>query len=257
MSASDAARTGMLFQQRNVETISNNIVNANTVGFKRATVRFGDVFTRVRDLFDAASGAPGNLADSEGILITGIDRVMLQGGLEPTAGPTDLAIVGEGFFEVALPDGTSAYTRDGSFQVDADGRLVTSHGLPLQPEVIAPAGTTELAIGQDGTLTAIVGGQQQVLGQMELTVFTNPAGLLAYGENLFLPSENSGEARPGVVGTEGRGFVTAGALEASNVELSEEMTALIVAQRSYQMSLSAYQTANDMDRQARELAGRS
>jgi flagellar basal-body rod protein FlgG len=257
MSATDAARTGMIFQQRNVETIANNLANANTAGFKRSAVRFGDLLTHVRDLFDVADGAAGNLADSEGVLLTGTDRYMLQGSIQPTERPTDFAIAGEGFFAITLNDGSTAYTRDGSFRVDGEGRLVTAQGFVVQPGITVPAGTAFIEVAADGTLTATnAASETQAIGQLQLALFTNPAGLSSIGHNLLAPSENSGEAVLGAPSEGGRGVVGSGALEASNVDVGQEMTALIVAQRSYQMSLSAYQTASEMDRLARELAVR-
>lgn len=258
MSASDAARTGMLFQQRNVEVIANNIANANTTAYKKSSVRFEDIFTRAFDLFDAAAGATGNLADSEGVLLSSIDRYHTQGDILPSGGAADLAISGAGFFAVTLPDGATAYTRDGSFHLDGERRLVTAEGYLLQPEIIFPDGASQLAISPGGEVTAVFAdGTAQSLGTMELTLFANPGGLLAIGENLYTPSENSGEPEAGLAGTGGRGVVGAGFLEGSNVELAEEMTSLMLAQRSYQMNLNAFQTATEMDRLARELAGRS
>jgi flagellar basal-body rod protein FlgG len=257
MSASDAARTGMIFQQRNVETIANNIANASTAGFKRSAVRFGDLLTAARDVFDAGAGAVSNLADSEGVMLVGIDRVMLQGDVLPSDQVTDLAIAGEGFFEVALPDGSPAYTRDGSFRVDGAGRLTTAQGFLLQPVIVIPAGTRRLDIGRDGTVRAVLADGEQALGKLQLTAFANPAGLSAASGNLLVPSENSGPAEAGDPGAGGRGIVIAGALEGSNVDTGQEMTELIVAQRSYQMNLNAFQTASEMDRLARELTGRS
>lgn len=258
MSASDASRTGMLFQQRNVEVIANNIANANTTAYKKSSVRFEDIFTRTFDLFDAAAGATGNIADSEGVLLSSIDRYHTQGNILPSEGPADLAISGSGYFAVTMPDGSTAYTRDGSFHLDGQRRLVTAEGYLLQPETTFPEGASQLAISPEGQLTAVFAdGTTQSLGAMELTLFANPNGLLSIGENLFTPSENSGDPEAGVAGTGGRGVVGAGFLEGSNVELAEEMTSLMLAQRSYQMNLHAFQTATDMDRQARDLAGRS
>ncbi len=251
----EAARSGMLLQQQNVDVIASNIANVNTVGYKRLAVHFLDVLTDTRDLLDPVD-VPTNVADSAGIIIGAIDREMSQGSVQPGAYMTDLAIVGEGFFQVRRPDGAVAYTRDGSFRVDGEGRLVTASGYALEPEMRVPAGTAQITVSPEGVVSAYVGGVPEEIGTIETALFTNPAGLLSIGGNLFLPSENSGDPQVAAAGVDGHGIVAAGMLEQSNVEAAGEMTGLILAQRAYQMSLSAYQTASDMARQARELAGR-
>ena len=248
------AASGMTGQQFNIDTISNNLANVNTTGFKQNRADFEDLLYQT----DRTAGTP---ATEETVIPTGIQvghgvkpaatqKIFTQGALQSTGNVSDVAIEGEGFFRVLQYDGTYAYTRDGSFKIDSNGQLVTSNGYKVLPEIILPEGFVHdsLAISQDGRVTVKVGGSDEPIevGQLELYRFVNPAGLEAIGDNLLKVTNGSGEAIAGRPGFDGMGKVLQNFLEMSNVSVVKEMVNMIVAQRAYELNSKAIQTSDSM-----------
>jgi flagellar basal-body rod protein FlgG len=246
------AGTGMQAQQLNLDTIANNLANVNTSGFKRTRIDFQDlIYQTLRPAGASASeGAqlPTGLQVGMGTRPAATQKIFLQGDFQQTENPLDLVIEGEGFFQVTRPDGTLAYTRSGAFKKDSTGRVVTSEGLILQPEITIPQNAQEISIGSDGTVSVILAGgaAPQQIGTLELARFINPAGLLATGRNLFAPTGASGDPITGQPGLNGFGTLAQGFLEMSNVKVVEEMVNLIIAQRAYEVNSKAVQTADEM-----------
>ena len=253
------AATGMLAQQLNVDTIANNLANVNTTGFKRSKIEFQDLLYQTvrRAGISSMQGAevPVELQIGYGVRPVATQRIFSQGDITQTNNALDLSIEGDGFFQIMRPDGTVCYTRDGAFKLSADGQIVTSDGFALEPEFTFPDGTTEIHITRDGVVSVLVVGENmaQEVGQIELAKFINPAGLKALGRNLFAVTGASGDPLIGVPGTEGLGMLSQGFLELSNVEVVEEMVNMIIAQRAYEISAKAVQTAEDMSSMANNL----
>jgi flagellar basal-body rod protein FlgG len=247
--------TGMQAQQLNVETIANNIANANTVGFKKARVGFTDLMVREgmrvaqpgAEELRAGALAPAGMT-SAGVGIASVAKVFEQGDLKKTDAPLDIAIQGDGFLEVSMADGFSAYTRGGSLKVNKDGLLVMPSGNPLKPEIRIPDNAQTITIAADGTVSVRAGNQATavVAGQLQLVRFTNPAGLLANGDNLYRATDSSGEAITARAGEDGTGTIAQGSLESSNVKMVDEMVNLMLAQRAYESSLKVVQAADEM-----------
>lgn len=246
------AGTGMSAQQMNIDNISNNLANVNTAGFKKSRLEF-------QDLLYQTIRAAGSSSYQGGVLPTGLQvghgvrsaassKIFTQGDFQQTDGDLDLIIEGSGFFQVQQPDGTTAYTRNGAFNMDAEGRIVNSEGYLLVPEITIPEGTTEISVGSDGVVSVKISGQtdMQEVGTIELAVFTNQAGLESLGKNLYRNTEASGEAIVVTAGTEGAGTLAQGYLEMSNVKLVEEMVNMIVAQRAYEVNSKAIQASDEM-----------
>lgn len=258
-SALDAARSGMLRNQAFIDTVANNLANVNTTGYKRQKVYFQDVLTTEDFLrLVAATNPEAVQATTAGVELGGIERIFAPGALMLTGNPLDIAITGEGFFQVLLPDGTVAYTRDGTFNRDADGRVVTTNGHLLLSQtgpITLPANTARVAVGRDGAVVVELddGSPPFTLATIQLARFTNPEGLVSAGQNLFLVSENSGPPILGQPGANGFGQTVGGALELSNVDVGEELTNMILAQRAFQFNLRAYQTTEEMLRQANDM----
>lgn len=270
-SALDAALSGMLEQQRNIELIANNLSNVNTTGYKRASVHFQDVLNTAEILAALRGQLPaGQTADSSaGVQSTSVRRSFAQGTLVPTERSLDFAVAGDGFFRLRQADGTFAYARDGSFQQGVDGRITSTHGYFLDPPMQLPAVFSDLRLEADGTVTvrrpfteAEVAalkpgdprdGVREQVGRIQLFRFPNPGGLTSAGQNLYHESAESQAAIEGAPGVEGMGLVRSGWLEASNVDVAEEMTALTLASRTYQLNLTAYRTIDEMLRQAGQL----
>ncbi len=246
------AASGMSAQQMNVDNIANNLANVNTTGFKKAKLEFQDVlYQNVRRAGVASAvGAqvPTGLAIGYGTRPSATVREFTTGDLSQTGNPLDLAISGDGFFQVQRPDGTTAYTRDGAFKISADGRVVTSDGYFLLPEITIPEDAVSVAVGQDGIVEVIQFGQDTPtqIGQLELARFINPAGLTGIGKNLMTPTSASGTATTNTPGLGGNGTIDQGYLEMSNVSVVDEMVNMIVAQRAYEINSKAIQTADDM-----------
>jgi flagellar basal-body rod protein FlgG len=247
-----AAKTGLEAQQTRMAVTANNLANVNTTGFKRGRVAFEDLmYQNVRQV--GATGAqdtllPTGINIGTGSRVVATEKMFTQGSMQITNNQLDVAINGRGFFQVALPDGTTAYTRDGSFKVNAQGELVTSAGYRLQPTVSISEGAVSVTVGTDGAVSVQLAGQANPnqVGTLQLADFVNPAGLQARGENLFLESAASGPAQAGTAGVNGLGVLQQGALEASNVNVVEELVSMIETQRAYEMNSKAISTTDKM-----------
>ena len=245
------AKTGLDAQQTRMSVISNNLANVNTTGFKRDRASFEDMlYQKLRQpgaQNTTTEQAPTGLMLGTGVRIVSTEKTHVQGSLVSTKNALDLAIQGEGFFQIAQTDGTIAYTRDGSFKLSATGQLVTSNGSVLQPPVTVPANVTSISIGQDGTVSVEnPGGGTQTIGQIQTARFVNPAGLQAIGQNLLRETPASGAATVGAPGQTGAGQLMQGALEASNVNVVEEMVNMIETQRAYEVNSKAISAVDGM-----------
>lgn len=246
------ASTGMAAQQMNVDNIANNLANVNTTGFKRAKLEFQDVMYQSLRQSGVTSGAgstvPTSLDVGYGTRPIATTRQFAVGEFQQTGNPLDMAIDGDGFFQVSMPDGTLAYTRDGSFKLNGEGRIATSDGFFLSPEISIPEDATAISVSFDGTLSVLQAGSNDPveLGQIELARFINPAGLSAIGHNLYQETPASGDALVGVATESGLGQIQQGYLELSNVDVVNEMVNMIVAQRAYEINSKVIQTADDM-----------
>lgn len=247
------AATGMTAQQINVDTIAHNLANVNTSAFKRSRAEFADLLYQIQRL-------PGTNASNVGVFPVGVQigagvrpmtvaKEWMQGNMRQTNNELDLAIDGSGLFQVARPDGTIMYTRNGSFKRDNVGNLVTGDGDQLTPVITIPSGALKIDIGQDGTVSVLLPGVTQAsqVGQIQLVRFDNPSGLVSMGNNLFLDSFASGPALQGTGGfSTGFGVIQQGFLESSNVNLAEEMVNMIIAQRSYEINSKTIQASDEM-----------
>lgn len=257
-----ALRTGALgmhAQQQGVDNIANNLANANTIGYKRSTIVFNDLLyqsvSAPGEGESSGAAAPAMLQMGHGASAVATVRNFIQGSLSNTQNPLDLAINGNGFFQVSRPDGTVAYTRDGTFTLSADGMIVNQSGLPVEPEITIPPDTTQIQISQDGIVSALIAGDTTPveLGQIELVKFNNNAGLRSIGGNLYEESTASGEPIISTPGEEGLGLIRQGFVEASNVEVVQEMVNLITAQRAYEVNSKVVTTADQMLSQASQI----
>ena len=255
MRAMNIAATGMHAQQLNVEVISHNIANINTTSYKRQRTKFQDLlYENVRrpgaPSTDTGTLVPAGIQIGLGVKTAAVYRIGDQGSLQVTQSPLDLAIEGDGFFQIDLPDGTTGYTRAGSFQLNAEGQVVTADGFLLQPGITIDPQATDIAVNASGEVLIKLPGQVEdtVAGQITLAGFANPAGLEAIGGNLFLQTAASGDANVTAPGTVGLGTVRQGFLEASNVNVVAELTTMITAQRAYEMNSKVIQTTDEMYR---------
>jgi flagellar basal-body rod protein FlgG len=246
------AKTGLEAQQTRMTVVSQNLANVNTTGYKRQRAMFEDLLyqnvVQSGGMTSQQTEAPTGLNIGTGVRVVSTDRQFTQGNIITTGNQLDLAINGRGFFEILLPDGSQAYTRDGTFQINADGELVTSSGYTLQPAITIPAGATSVTIGLDGVVSAVPPGQSDAVqvGTLQLTDFVNPAGLQPRGENLFGETQASGPPEPGTPGLNGLGSLMQGSLETSNVNVVEELVSMIETQRAYEMNSRAIETADQM-----------
>jgi flagellar basal-body rod protein FlgG len=246
------AKTGLDAQQTRMSLISNNLANVNTTGYKRGRASFQDLmYQTVRQPGAQTSQqtqSPSGLMVGTGTQVVSTEKLFTQGNLLQTNNPFDLAINGRGFFEVQLPDGSAAYTRDGSFQVDSQGQLVTASGYPLQPGINIPPNAQSVTIGSDGTVSVQLAGESapQQVGSVTVADFINPAGLQAKGENLFAETASSGAPQTGAPGQSGLGLLIQGSLESSNVNVVEELVNMIETQRAYEMNSKAISTTDQM-----------
>jgi flagellar basal-body rod protein FlgG len=243
----------MMAQELNVQVISNNIANMRTTGYKRQRVEFQDLLYEHVSRVGSQTAANGNILPvgidlGGGVKTVGTPRLMTQGTLSQTGSALDLAIRGDGFFKIQLPDGTYAYTRDGSFQMDAQGRIVTAQGNVVSPGITIPSNASGLSINAQGQVSVTTQGSttQTVLGQMQLTRFVNQSGLLAIGDNMFQESPASGTPQDGLPNTDGAGDLQQGNLEQANVEAVTEISDLIAAQRAYEMNSKVITAADQM-----------
>ncbi|MFQ5572228.1 MAG: flagellar basal-body rod protein FlgG [Rhodothermales bacterium] len=257
--ALNTAALGMSAQQTGVDNIANNLANANTNGYKRSTVVFQDLLYQTVQA--AGQGEAGGAADPASLQVgmgaaaIATMRNFSQGGLSETGNPLDFAINGSGFLQIRRPDGTIAYTRDGTFTLSADGNVVTQTGLQLEPDLEIPPEAVEIHVGQDGLVSVRLQGEPDMveLGQLELARFSNPAGLNPIGGNLFEQSEASGEPTIGTPGQEGLGLILQGYVETSNVDVVKEMVDLIAAQRAYEINSKMVTTSEEMLQTANNL----
>jgi flagellar basal-body rod protein FlgG len=253
MRAMNIAATGMMAQQTNVEVIANNIANQSTTGYKRQRAEFQDLLYQTERRGGATSSDAGTIVPigvqiGIGVKTAAVNRINIQGNLIQTGNPLDLAIQGRGFFQILQPDGTTAYTRDGSFALSPTGEIVTADGFVVQPGISIPQNTVAIAINSSGQVQAQVAGQvnPQTVGQLQLANFPNEAGLEALGNNLLLETPASGQATTGNPGSTGIGTLNQGLLETSNVDIVSEITSLITAQRAYEMNSKVIQTTDQM-----------
>jgi flagellar basal-body rod protein FlgG len=245
MRALTTAGTGMVAQQFNLDTISNNLANVNTTGYKHQRAEFEDLMYQT---YKGSSQNSGAVQVGLGTAFAATGSDFSEGALQPTTNPLDMAIVGNGFFQVQKPDGSVAYTRDGSFKQDANGQLVTSAGYPLDPPITIPTNATSVTVSPTGVVSASIPGQAeaQEVGQIQIALFSNPAGLTRLGENLYQAGGASGDAQLNNPGSTGTGEIKSGYLEGSNVQVVDEMVKMIMAQRAYEINSKAIQTSDEM-----------
>lgn len=246
------AKTGLESQQMQMDVIANNLANVSTNGFKRSRAVFEDLlYQNIRQPGAQATtqnNLPSGMQVGTGVRPVATERLHTQGGLQRTDNSRDLAISGDGFFQVLMPDGTTAFSRDGSFQVDQNGQLVTAGGYPVEPAVVIPENALSVSISQDGIVSVTQPGDNQVqqVGQLTLSMFVNPAGLQSIGENLYLETTASGTRNESIPGMNGAGRLYQGYVETSNVNVVEEMVSMIQTQRAYEINSNAVQTSDEM-----------
>lgn len=246
------SKTGLDAQQTRMDVIANNLANVSTNGFKRMRPVFEDLLYQTLRQPGAQSSEltrlPSGLQIGTGVRPVASENILLQGNLQQTGNSRDVAIQGEGFFQVLLPDGTLAYTRDGAFQSDMEGQLVTSSGFPLQPSIIIPPNTLSITIARDGTVSTLIPGTAEPVpvGNIQLSIFVNPAGLQRFGENLYLETASSGPPMIEIPGINGAGLLNQGFVETSNVNVVEELVEMIQTQRAYEINSRSIQTSDQM-----------
>lgn len=246
------SKTGLDAQQTQMDVIANNLANVSTSGFKRSRAVFEDLlYQNIRTPGAQSSQQtqlPSGLQLGTGVRPVATERIFSQGNLQQTSNDKDVAIQGAGFFQVLLPDGTTAYTRDGSFQTDSQGQLVTASGFPVQPAITIPATAQSLTIGRDGTVSITLAGTAAAtqVGSLQLATFINPPGLQGKGENLYVETAASGNANTNTPGANGAGLLTQGYVETSNVNVVEELVNMIQTQRAYEINSKAITTSDQM-----------
>ena len=256
--ALQVARTGLDAQSTRMQVIANNLANVNTTGFKRDRAQFATLAYQVMTAPGATSSGDNRYANGlslgSGVEMTGTARVNTQGSITSTDNPLDLAIEGDGFFQIAMPDGTTGYTRAGNFSLSAQGQIVTSDGLKLQPEIQVPQGAQSVTIGVDGTVSAQLQGETATteLGKIEIARFANPSGLGAKGGNVLVETAASGAPQVGAAGIEGRGAIRQGSLEGSNVNVVQELVDMIETQRAYEVNSKMISATDEMLKNANQ-----
>ena len=246
------AKSGLEAQQTRMAVVAQNLANVNTTGYKKSRAIFEDLLyqnvVQVGGLTSEQSQSPTGLNLGTGVRVVATDKKYDQGNLINSNNPLDLAIQGRGFFEILLPDGSLSYTRDGTFQLNPDGQMVTSSGYTLQPAITVPPGAQSITIGVDGVVSVLLPGSADPLqiGTLQVTDFLNPAGLQARGENLFLETIASGPPQAGTPGLNGLGTLIQGTLETSNVNVVEELVNMIETQRAYEMNSKAIERSDEM-----------
>lgn len=246
------ARTGLDAQQQQLDVITNNLANVGTTGFKKSRAVFEDLmYQNLRQVGGQTSDQtrlPSGLQVGTGVRVVATERIHSQGNLAKTENPHDVAINGGGFFQVQMPDGSTAYTRDGSFQKDRDGQLVTASGYPVQPAITIPANATSVTIARDGMVSITQPGSTASVqvGQLQLATFLNPTGLQALGENLYAETDSSGTPTQSNPGLNGAGLLSQGYVESSNVNVVEELVSMIQTQRAYEINSKAVQASDQM-----------
>ena len=253
------AATGMIAQQTQVDVTSHNIANVNTMGYKKNRAEFADLIYQVMSYAGTPTSTttthPTGIEVGLGVRPQAITKIHSQGYFKETGNNLDMVIAGNGFFQVQMPDGTTAYTRNGAWKLDSDGNIVNDDGLQLVPNITIPADATQISIGIDGTVSVLQPGAQEMqqVGQIEIVNFINPAGLHSSGDNLFLETGASGAPIIGIAGQDGLGQIKQGFVEMSNVQLVEEMTELITGQRAYEANSKAITTSDAMLQTTNEL----
>lgn len=253
------AASGMQSQQMNIDVVANNLANVNTNGFKKSRVDFQDLMYQNIKTTGAPSTSstqiPSGIQVGLGSRVAAVSKVFTAGNMSQTGNELDLAVEGEGFFQIKMPDGTTAYTRAGAFKKDNTGQLVNSDGYPLLPTVVIPNNATKVTIGNDGTVSVLQSGQSTPtsVGTIQLATFSNPSGLSNIGHNLLQHTDSSGTATTGVAGQNGIGTISQGNIEMSNVSVMEEMVNMITSQRAYETNSKAVQAADEMLQQANSL----
>ena len=251
--------SGMIAQQTHLDVVSNNLANVNTSGYKKIRTDFQDLIYQINREpgvpVDPDSMIPTGIQVGLGTRVVGTTRMFQQGSLQTTDNPTDVAIAGEGFYQVTLPDGTIGYTRDSNWKIDANGQIVTHDGYLLEPAVVVPEDALDFSVSQTGQISIKLPGDTtaQEIGQIELARFINPPGLRSMGRNLFIETDASGEPVIGNPGDEGYGIIEQKTLEMSNVQVVEEMVEMIVAQRAYEANSKTIATADEFLRMANNL----
>jgi len=246
------AGTGMNVQQVNLDVIANNIANVNTNGFKRSRADFQDLMYQTMRLqgtkSEGGNQVPTGIQIGHGAKLAAVQKVFIQGDFQETQNELDIAVEGSGFLQVTMPSGEKAYTRAGSFKRDSDGKIVTSDGYSLEPNITVPNNTVSISIKSDGTVSAKISNQSdpQQIGKIELANFPNPSGLKSMGKSLFMETDASGTATVSKPGENGLGTLLQGYLEMSNVNVMQEMISLIVGQRAYEVNSKAIQAADEM-----------
>lgn len=246
------AKTGLDAQQTRMDVIANNLANANTTGFKSSRASFQDLMYQNKEQPGGQTTqqtlSPSGLMLGTGVRVVGTSKLFTQGSITQTGNSLDVAIQGSGFLQVSMPDGTTAYTRDGSLQTDANGQLVTANGYSLNPPVTLPSNVQSVTIGADGTVSATTNGSTTAVqvGTLQLANFVNPAGLQSQGQNLYLETASSGSPQTGTPGLNGLGTLQQGSLESSNVNVVGEMVDMIETQRTYEMNSKAVSAADQM-----------
>ena len=246
------SKTGLDAQQMQMDVISNNLANVSTSGFKKSRAVFEDLLYQNLRQAGAQSSQqsqlPSGLQLGTGVKPVATERIFTQGNLQQTGNDKDVAIQGQGFFQILLPDGTTAYTRDGSFQVDSQGQLVTASGFPVQPAINVPLNAQSITVGRDGVVSITTPNSTATtqIGQLQLATFINPAGLQAKGENMYVETTASGNANINTPGTNGAGLLTQGYVETSNVNVVEELVSMIQTQRAYEINSKAITTSDQM-----------
>ena len=246
------AKTGLDAQQTRMAVTSNNLANVNTTGFKRSRAAFEDLMYQNDRQPGAQSSqatqVPAGTMVGTGVRVVGTEKLFSQGEIVQTNNPLDIAVQGRGFLQVTMPDGTVAYTRDGSFHLNSDGQIVTNSGYPVEPALTVPANAQSITIGSDGTVSVQLPGQAAPaqIGTVQTADFINPAGLEPRGENLFVETASSGAPQTGTPGLNGLGTITQGSLESSNVNVVEELVNMIETQRAYEMNSKAISASDQM-----------
>jgi flagellar basal-body rod protein FlgG len=246
------AKTGLDAQQTQMDVITNNLANVSTTGFKRSRAVFEDLLYQTLRQPGAQSSQqtqlPSGLQLGMGVRPVATEKIFTQGNLQQTGNSKDLAIQGEGFFQVLMPDGTTSYSRDGSFQIDSQGQLVTASGFAIQPAITIPANAQSITVGRDGTVSVVQPGSNAPVqvGSIQLATFINPTGLMSLGENLYVETASSGSPGTSTPGTNGTGLISQAYVETSNVNVAEELVNMIQTQRAYEINSKAITTSDQM-----------
>lgn len=253
------AASGMQAQQKGIDVVANNLANVNTTGFKRSRADFQDLMYQNFKSMGAPSTSttqvPTGIQIGLGTRLVAVSKIFTSGDFTQTGNDLDMAVEGDGFFSITMPDGTTGYSRAGAFKRDSTGQIVTSDGNPLSPAITIPNNATKINIGSDGTISVQQAGQTAAttVGNIQLATFSNPAGLTSLGKNIYMPTDASGAATTGTPGQNGVGTVSQGFLEMSNVNVAEEMVSMIVGQRAYEINSKAVNAADEMLQTANNL----